>query len=346
MIRRPPRSTLFPYTTLFRSIAEPRARLGGDVRQRLPRQEVHVRVPAPLELWGDRVGPEERGHDRGRVALLKPLEHAEELHLAVDRQAVPGLRLHRGRPVGEHLREARVRRHVQLLFGRRPGLPDRARDAAPAGRDLLVGHPLRLPFQLVLPGAGEDEVCARVHETGDDGLPARPHHLILILVLRRQLARLADLADQAVGREQRAVPEDSQVPHLPPPAGPCMAGQGDELRCVHYKEGGGGRGLRSTRHRPLRREDLVMPPAHGSIVAPLHSPCTTNALPPAVVIARAVRSGSSVNATMLPPPPAPVSFPPYEVGRAAATSRSRDGWPTPSAFRSAWFRSIISPDRK
>src|SRR3989449_11704386 len=32
MIRRPPRSTLFPYTTLFRSVLE---RVGGEARQRL-----------------------------------------------------------------------------------------------------------------------------------------------------------------------------------------------------------------------------------------------------------------------------------------------------------------------
>src|SRR5438132_10426126 len=30
MIRRPPRSTLFPYTTLFRSYRIPRARCGGE----------------------------------------------------------------------------------------------------------------------------------------------------------------------------------------------------------------------------------------------------------------------------------------------------------------------------
>src|SRR2546430_14509738 len=29
MIRRPPRSTLFPYTTLFRSLRQPRIRMGG-----------------------------------------------------------------------------------------------------------------------------------------------------------------------------------------------------------------------------------------------------------------------------------------------------------------------------
>src|SRR5256885_16596018 len=39
MIRRPPRSTLFPYTTLFRSPGEAR----GDVRKTLLRQNAHTR---------------------------------------------------------------------------------------------------------------------------------------------------------------------------------------------------------------------------------------------------------------------------------------------------------------
>src|SRR3712207_7259691 len=34
MIRRPPRSTLFPYTTLFRSHTRPRSRLHGSVSSR------------------------------------------------------------------------------------------------------------------------------------------------------------------------------------------------------------------------------------------------------------------------------------------------------------------------
>src|SRR2546426_8550309 len=33
MIRRPPRSTLFPYTTLFRSLFEERARVGHALRE-------------------------------------------------------------------------------------------------------------------------------------------------------------------------------------------------------------------------------------------------------------------------------------------------------------------------
>src|SRR2546430_9817374 len=36
MIRRPPRSTLFPYTTLFRSRAPPRGRPGYPVRRHPP----------------------------------------------------------------------------------------------------------------------------------------------------------------------------------------------------------------------------------------------------------------------------------------------------------------------
>src|SRR5256885_5184962 len=39
MIRRPPRSTLFPYTTLFRSPGEAR----GEVRKTLLRQNAHTR---------------------------------------------------------------------------------------------------------------------------------------------------------------------------------------------------------------------------------------------------------------------------------------------------------------
>src|SRR2546426_6769343 len=43
MIRRPPRSTLFPYTTLFRSLLGPRwtvpALLGGLDRRRAPRDQ-------------------------------------------------------------------------------------------------------------------------------------------------------------------------------------------------------------------------------------------------------------------------------------------------------------------
>src|SRR2546422_5771890 len=56
MIRRPPRSTLFPYTTLFRSRPARRSlchpRLGGmGRRRRLPRARLH---PAPPDAAEDR----------------------------------------------------------------------------------------------------------------------------------------------------------------------------------------------------------------------------------------------------------------------------------------------------
>src|SRR5256885_16496322 len=57
MIRRPPRSTLFPYTTLFRSLSRreprrevrPRARLRPAVRQLRPAERLREEVVATVE---------------------------------------------------------------------------------------------------------------------------------------------------------------------------------------------------------------------------------------------------------------------------------------------------------
>src|SRR2546426_9054059 len=45
MIRRPPRSTLFPYTTLFRS--RKAARIEGDATE-VAREKAHLRLPAAI----------------------------------------------------------------------------------------------------------------------------------------------------------------------------------------------------------------------------------------------------------------------------------------------------------
>src|SRR5688572_33210663 len=63
MIRRPPRSTLFPYTTLFRSVLE--RLLEGDAR------EVHVHALIAV------VGVEQHVHARH---LAQGLEHRSEEH--------------------------------------------------------------------------------------------------------------------------------------------------------------------------------------------------------------------------------------------------------------------------
>src|SRR3989442_15646866 len=75
MIRRPPRSTLFPYTTLFRSHADP-VHLQLGRRPRLPPQLLHrlIVLPAlgrPTEGWkNDQAVKELRGQP-GTTAELK-----------------------------------------------------------------------------------------------------------------------------------------------------------------------------------------------------------------------------------------------------------------------------------
>src|SRR5689334_24191998 len=68
MIRRPPRSTLFPYTTLFRSRRDARRRAGREVRGALRE------APDPLDR--------PRARDRlrlGRVRVPRSEEHTSEL---------------------------------------------------------------------------------------------------------------------------------------------------------------------------------------------------------------------------------------------------------------------------
>src|SRR5258707_4404867 len=66
MIRRPPRSTLFPYTTLFRSVVERRAA-----------QERHVGVAVVVDLF--HVVLELVAGERGDAFLLRSEEHTSEL---------------------------------------------------------------------------------------------------------------------------------------------------------------------------------------------------------------------------------------------------------------------------
>src|SRR3712207_7623214 len=72
MIRRPPRSTLFPYTTLFRSA-------GLLVREHNVAQGAQSRRRAALD------GPERRIGAAGDLALRETLEVRQDQHLAVGR---------------------------------------------------------------------------------------------------------------------------------------------------------------------------------------------------------------------------------------------------------------------
>src|SRR2546427_1839214 len=78
MIRRPPRSTLFPYTTLFRSVhgldEDPlEVRVGGE-RDVLDARRHALRAPA-LGLRDEA----ELGAERRRVADVRSEEHTSEL---------------------------------------------------------------------------------------------------------------------------------------------------------------------------------------------------------------------------------------------------------------------------
>src|SRR5256885_9837196 len=64
MIRRPPRSTLFPYTTLFRSAAPPTWR-DPLRRARAP----HVAAECVRELTRSSLGPDHRASDRKSTRL-------------------------------------------------------------------------------------------------------------------------------------------------------------------------------------------------------------------------------------------------------------------------------------
>src|SRR2546425_8946274 len=76
MIRRPPRSTLFPYTTLFRSGLRddpraPAARRGGDVSRNGGARRAGGRAPGPRDRLCAEPG--------GRAAGDRSEEHTSEL---------------------------------------------------------------------------------------------------------------------------------------------------------------------------------------------------------------------------------------------------------------------------
>src|SRR5690242_20828756 len=88
MIRRPPRSTLFPYTTLFRSQRDALAQLVRPGEQLVPDHEVAELRPEIALLGGDRVvalrvEPGHAGLARRR-GELRSEEHTSELQSHVN----------------------------------------------------------------------------------------------------------------------------------------------------------------------------------------------------------------------------------------------------------------------
>src|SRR5439155_27098485 len=102
MIRRPPRSTLFPYTTLFRT--PPRARLGTE-HHRWPRDDPGA--PAELEPVDRSHGP--RGTADASGAARRQRRHQSPWR----RRRDPALRLHGALRPAERRRSPCDRWHTQ-----------------------------------------------------------------------------------------------------------------------------------------------------------------------------------------------------------------------------------------
>src|SRR3712207_8933024 len=83
MIRRPPRSTLFPYTTLFRSQHASAVELAGRYTRRLVRRErIAYFKPAPIDghtSHPTRLAKADPDPSEAKVAQRRSEEHTSEL---------------------------------------------------------------------------------------------------------------------------------------------------------------------------------------------------------------------------------------------------------------------------
>src|SRR5256886_6270692 len=197
MIRRPPRSTLFPYTTLFRSspgwLPWDSSDAGAmHASAAASRRGVAVNGRPPWEFWrlrgqsGSRLPPPQRERSVLRRAAAARAAH---FHVALQQPgAVPLLAGRRNRP-GAPLRgivERRPDRHAPPRAPHRdwPGYPDRVDPADEPGK--RVGH--RPDRQIKADRGAAHPDLARVRaldrsvgRVGDRGTGARPrgrHHVI------------------------------------------------------------------------------------------------------------------------------------------------------------------------
>src|SRR5437667_12716574 len=82
MIRRPPRSTLFPYTTLFRSGWQPAPHVGGpDSPEKTP-----VGIPFNVGIWEGTDG-------KTIIAALNPLSYGSQVTYDISKTPPPPLPL-------------------------------------------------------------------------------------------------------------------------------------------------------------------------------------------------------------------------------------------------------------
>ena len=234
-----------------------------------------------------------------------PGDRSQDLEFVDRAQAVPALRLHRGRTEGRHPPEAIRSVLSERCFRRVPGRPDRLEDSSSAGRNLRIGQALRFPFHFVFPRTREDRVGVRVHETGHHDLPRRIELHGSPRMAGQDLGRQADVDDAIPLRVHGPVLDETEFARGLPRPGTRGSSQREEFGRMQDEER-----CRCRRTFPAGGAHLVRPHGHPSFATPRESDWTMNAFPPAARMASAVTEGRSVKATMLPPPPAPVNFAP------------------------------------
>src|SRR3990170_2626382 len=277
-----------------------------DRVEHLARDEFQVGRPVPGEFGGDRVGPEERWDHVDARPLPRSHRGPEHLGLVLRAESVAALHLGGRGPEAHHRREPLRADAGKLFFGCSSCRLDGMQDPATARRDLCIAETLCLPLDLVFPGSREDRMGVGVDEAREDDAADGVEACLRPWMPRNDLRGRTHVDDPFPFDEDGAVLDDAELsPRL---AGPRAgrAPQGEHLRRMEDEEGPW-----ADRSVPARRADLVGARSHhGSGVTPTGSERTMNALPPALRIACAAFSGSSEMATMLPPPPAPVSFAP------------------------------------
>src|SRR3989441_5970251 len=218
MIRRPPRSTLFPYTTLFRSararsgegaalLPGNRASWGDAARQRDgPRFRATASHRAPLRADGEAVrgrGGERRGPRRRRYRAHRGARRgprARRVRAGCHRTAARGSDGHRAGRARPRGRRAGTRRARAL--GPRHGQRDGAGDAGPdRGRARLRGHGPRRAARV------DQRPRPRVGGPRRDRCPDAAGPVGRVHRLRGHRLRLGGPADRAGRDELRVRPQ-------------------------------------------------------------------------------------------------------------------------------------------
>ena len=146
----------------------------------------------------------------------------EHLEFIVYIQAITGLDLGCGGAVSQHSIETPSALGYQLRQRSGPRGSHRAHDPPTGGHDLHVSSTPEARFELVLAGAGENQVGVRVNETGHD-YPVRGVNHLIRFSLSQHLLGCSDQSDESTAYGHCSIFDEAQLIHSfsPPGTGGC-----------------------------------------------------------------------------------------------------------------------------